>query len=176
MSQDLNTNTCSCLVIFVYWTYENHAFNATPIEMLQQHPLVFAMNHTYCTFRLWRLCTWHHFHILVKARLCCDWKGRAASAQSFPLLYQATIKIPRRDHFISACSRHMGVVHHAHYVRDESHIQHNANWEASTLVPRLGLTFWNDWEWKRQVKCNLNTLRYKQPGIKLVKTTLGTIF
>jgi len=36
------------------------------------------------------------------------------------------MKIPRRDHFISACLRHMGVVHHAHPVRGESHIQHNA--------------------------------------------------
>jgi len=25
-------------------------------------------------------CTWHHLHILVKAPLSCDWKGRAASA------------------------------------------------------------------------------------------------
>jgi len=73
-------------------------------------------------------CTWHHLHILVKAPLCCDWTGRAASAQSFPLLHQATIKITRRDHFISACSRHIGVVHHAHPVRGESHIQRNANW------------------------------------------------
>jgi len=73
-------------------------------------------------------CTWHHRHILlVKAPLCCDCKGRAANAQSFPLLHQATIKILRRDHFVSACSRHMGAVHHAHPVRGESHIQHNAN-------------------------------------------------
>ena len=104
---------------------------------------------------------WHHLHILVKAPLCCDWKGRAAVAQCFPLLHQATMKIPRRDHFISACSRHMGVVHHAHPVRGESHIHHNANWEAATLAPRLGQTFWNDWEWKSQLKCNPNKLRYK---------------
>ena len=29
--------------------------------------------------------------------------------------------------FVSACSRHIGVVHHTHPVRGESHIQHNAN-------------------------------------------------
>jgi len=41
-------------------------------------------------------CTWHHLHILVKASLCCDWKSRAASAQSFTLWHQVTVKIPRR--------------------------------------------------------------------------------
>jgi len=64
---------------------------------------------------------WHHIHIMVKASLCCDWKGRAASAQSFTLWNQTTIKILRRSHFISAYLRHMGVVHHAHPVRGESH-------------------------------------------------------
>jgi len=52
MSQDLNPSTCSSLVIFMYWPYENHTFNATPTERLQQHPLVFAMNRTHCTFFL----------------------------------------------------------------------------------------------------------------------------
>jgi len=83
-------------------------------------------------------CTCHDLHTLVKEPLCCDWKGREACAQSFPLLHPATMKIPRRAHFISACSRHMRVVHHAHPVRGESHIQHNANWEAATLAARLG--------------------------------------
>jgi len=70
---------------------------------------------------------WHHLHILVKAPLCCDWKGRPASAQSFTLWQQTTIKIPRRAHFISACSRHMGGVLHTHPFRGESHIHHKAN-------------------------------------------------
>jgi len=83
-------------------------------------------------------CTWHHLHILVKAPFCCDWKGRAARAQSFTPSHQATIKILRRAYLISACSRHMGVVLHAHPVRGESHIHHNANWEARALVARLG--------------------------------------
>ena len=107
MSQDLNPSTCSSLVIFIYWACENRTFNATPTEKLQQYPLVFAMNRTHCMF-FCEGCTWHHLHILVKAPLCCDWKGRAASAQSFLLSHQATIKIPRRAHLISACSRHMG--------------------------------------------------------------------
>jgi len=72
-------------------------------------------------------CAWHHLHIVVKAPLCCDWKGRSASAQSFTLWHQAAIKIPRRAHFIFACSRHTGVVLHAHPVLSESHIQHNTN-------------------------------------------------
>ena len=54
MLQDLNTNTCSCLVIFMYWAYENHTFIAMPTERFQQHPLVFAMNRTYWMFFLWR--------------------------------------------------------------------------------------------------------------------------
>jgi len=89
-------------------------------------------------------CTWHHLHILVKAPLCCDWKGGVESAQSFTLWHQSTTKIPRRAHFISACSHHMGVVNHAYPVRGESHIQHNANWEAATLAERLDWTYWND--------------------------------
>jgi len=76
--------------------------------------------------------------ILVKATLCCEWKGRAASTQSFTLWHQATIKIPRRANFISACSCHMGVVLHTHPVRGDSHIHHNANWEAATLAAKLG--------------------------------------
>jgi len=62
-------------------------------------------------------CTCHHLHILVKVPLCCDWKGRAASTLSFVPWHQATRKIPRRAHLISACSRHMGAVLHAHLVR-----------------------------------------------------------
>jgi len=51
-----------------------------------------------------KVCTWHHLHILVKAPLCCcfscDWKARAASAQSSTSWLQATIEIPRRAHSI----------------------------------------------------------------------------
>ena len=54
MTQDLNPNTCSPLVIFMYWAYEIHTFIATPTEKLQ-HPDVFAMNRTCCTFFLRRL-------------------------------------------------------------------------------------------------------------------------
>jgi len=114
----------------MHWACENHTFNATPttlsMQRLQQHPSYFQQ-----TVPIARLfsegCTWHHLHMRVKAPLCCDWKGRVASAQIFALWYQGTIKIPRRANFISACSRHTGVVHHAHPVRGESHIQQNVN-------------------------------------------------
>jgi len=55
MSQDLNPSTCSVPVIFIHWACGNHTFNPTPTKKLQQHPLTFAMSHTYCTFFLWRL-------------------------------------------------------------------------------------------------------------------------
>jgi len=83
-------------------------------------------------------CTWHHLQILVEAPLCWVWKRRAASAQSFTLSHQATVKIPRRDHLISVCSCHTGVVLHAHPVGGELHIYHIANWEVATLAARLG--------------------------------------
>ena len=39
--QGLNPSRCSSLVIFMYWACENHTFNATPTEKLQQHPSYF---------------------------------------------------------------------------------------------------------------------------------------
>ena len=59
-------------------------------------------------------CTWHHFHILVKAPLCCDWKAQAASMQSFTLWQQATIEIPHRTHSVSIHLRHIYI-----YGRDD---------------------------------------------------------
>jgi len=115
MSQDLNPSTCSSLVIFMSYACQNHTINATPTERLRQHPLVFAMNRTYCTFFLWRFVPGTTFTSWSN-HCCCDWKGRAASSQSFTLWQQA-IKIPCCVHLISACSRHMAVVLHAHPVR-----------------------------------------------------------
>jgi len=68
----------------------------------------------------------------------CDWKGRAASAQSFTLWHQATISIPRRAHHVSTSLHHMGVVVHEHPVGAESHIHHNADREVAILAARLG--------------------------------------
>jgi len=61
---------------------------------------------------------------LLRRFYCCDRKARAASAQSFTLLKQATIDITRRDHSIVACSRHIyiGVRLREHPVRGEARI------------------------------------------------------
>jgi len=128
MSQDLNPSTCSSLVMFII----EHA--KTTLSMQRQ----LRSCNNIPSFLQWTTpvarsfckgCTWHHLHIQVKAPLCCDWKGRAASVQRFTLSHQAEIKIPLRAHLIPACSRHMGVVLHAHPVRGESHIHHSTNWE-----------------------------------------------
>jgi len=42
--------------------------------------------------------------------MCCDRNARAACAQSFALWQQATIEITRRDHSITAYSRHAHIV------------------------------------------------------------------
>ena len=67
---------------------------------------------------------------------CCDRKTRAASPQSFALWQQATTEITCHDHSIIACWSHicMGAVLRAHLVRDESHIQRNANREVATVL------------------------------------------
>ena len=101
---------------------------------------------------------WHHLRILVKAPLSCDWKGRTASVQSFTLSHQATMKVPRRAHLISAYSHHMGVVLHAHFVRGESHIHHNANWEATTLATRLGKIYEMIESWRDKYNANWENL------------------
>jgi len=47
----------------------NHTINATPPEMLQQHPLPFTTNRTDCTFFCGG-CIRHDLHILVTAPFC----------------------------------------------------------------------------------------------------------
>jgi len=51
----------------------------------------------------------HDLHILVTAPFCCDWKSRAAYAQSFALWQQATMEITWRDHSIIDCSGHIHI-------------------------------------------------------------------
>jgi len=128
MSQDLNPNSlhvhlwsCSCTghaKTTLSMQCQPRSCNNIPSFLQRNAPIA-------CFFC--EGCTWYHLHILVKAPLCCDWKGRAASAQSFPLSHQATKKIPRRAHLISACSHHMSFVLHAHHFHSGSHIHHNAN-------------------------------------------------
>jgi len=139
------------MFIFMYCACENHTFNVTPTHRLQQHRSFFQQTARIACF-FCEGCTWHHLHMLVEEPLCCEWKGRAARAKTFTLWHQfrfirprikhfnktqhdsnkghdsntlwhqATIQISRRAYFISACSRHTDVVHHAHPVRGESHI------------------------------------------------------
>jgi len=47
----------SCMVLFFMHIpfVVNHTINATPLERLQQHPLLFTTNRTDCTFFVWRL-------------------------------------------------------------------------------------------------------------------------
>jgi len=83
---------------------------------------------------------WSRFRVIVSIVpvCCCDWKSRAASAQSCALWQQATIEITCHDHSISACSCriYVGVNLRAHPLRGESHIQRNANWEVA-IQPRF---------------------------------------
>jgi len=99
--------------------------------------LVFLTSRTYCTFFLWSFYVAPYSHPGQSITLL--WLERQSSkCANLPTVATSNNKSPRRANFISACSRHTGVVHHAHPVRGESHIQHNANWEAATLAERLG--------------------------------------
>jgi len=121
----------------------NRAFNATPEEWLQQHPLLVTRTapiaRSFCEG-----CTWHNLHILITAPFCCDRKARAACAQCFTLWQQATVEITRRDHSIIACSHHvcMGVVLRSHSVRGEPRIQRNARGVVPTIVASILFHTW----------------------------------
>jgi len=111
---------------------------------------------------LCEICTWHPLNILVKAPLCCDWKGRAESAQNFTMLQQATIEIPRRVHSIAACLHHtyMGVVLHVHPIHGESYIQQNANQEVFNTCIKVGRDFLKWLRLQERTKCKLRKCRY----------------
>jgi len=70
--------------------------------------------------------TQHDLHILVTAPFCCDWKSRAACAQSFAPWQQATIEIMLAISLTIACLRYIynGVILHAHPVCGESTQHH----------------------------------------------------
>jgi len=76
---------------------------------------------------------------------CCDWKSRAACAQSFAPWQEATIEITRRDHSIIACSRHIhnGVILHAHPVRGELHNQRNTTGKVATMAGHTRSSIWD---------------------------------
>jgi len=50
----------------------------------------------------------------TKASSCCDWKARAAYAQSFTLWQQATIEFTRRDHSHGHHQEVQSTVHQVH--------------------------------------------------------------
>ena len=113
----------------------NRTFNETPTERLQQHPLLFTMNHTNHTFFLWRLHLARPSHpgqstILLRS------KARVESVQSFTLWQQATIEITCHVTLlllVRATYIYIGAILHAHPVHGESHIQRNTNWEVATV-------------------------------------------
>jgi len=84
----------------------NHTINATPLERLQQHPLLFTTNHTPIARSLCEGWTRHDLNILVIASFFCDQKSRAACAQSFAPWQQATIEIMLAISLTIACSRY----------------------------------------------------------------------
>ena len=63
--------------IFLFFVHTpfvvNHTFNATPLERLQQHPLLFY-NETHAR-SFCKGCTWPDLHILVTAPFCYDRKA-----------------------------------------------------------------------------------------------------
>ena len=87
----------------------NHTINSTPMERLQQHPLLFTTNRTDRTFfcvkaELGKTSTsWSQHHFISIG------KSRAACAQSFGLWLQAT-RVHACDHSIIACSRHIYIL------------------------------------------------------------------
>jgi len=81
---------------------------------LQQHPFFYTNRTIAGSFC--ESCTWHVFHILITAPFCCNWKARAASAQSFTLAASNN-----RDHMLCSLyyclfTQRMDVILRAHPV------------------------------------------------------------
>jgi len=119
MSQDLNPGALSSLVILMCWASENHTFNTTPTEKLQQHPAVIARFFVKVvpgtTFTSWSK---DYFVVIGKAE------------HQVRKTFHCCTKQQKRSHFVLmsfACLRHMSVVLHVHPTRGESHIHHNAS-------------------------------------------------
>ena len=111
----------------------NRAFNATPTETLQQHPLLFTTNRTDRTFFLWRLHPARPSHpghstILLRSE---SPSGKCAKLHT-------VVASNNRDYMpwsLYCCLfvLHIyGVVLRAHSVRGEPCIQRNANREVAT--------------------------------------------
>ena len=133
----------------------NHTFNTTPMERLQQHPLLFTMNcteHTFCLCRLHLARPSHPGHSIILLRsetpsgMCAKLHIVAASnnrdhtprsLSSSPLastincllVSQALLEATHQDHSIIACSCYIyiGFVICAQPIHGESHIQCNGD-------------------------------------------------
>jgi len=140
MSQGWNSSTCSSLVIFMYWACENHTFNATPTESLQEHPLVFVMNRTYFMFFLWRLYLATPSHLGQSTTLF--WLKRPSNkCAKLPTVEPSNNKDPMSCSSYFCLFAPHGCCSSPTSLRDESHTHHNANWEAVALAARLGRFF-----------------------------------
>jgi len=93
---------------------------------------------------------------------CCDWKSRAACAQSFIPWQQATIEITWWDHSIIACSRHMHIF--LFFVHIPFGVNHTIN---ATLPERLQqhpLLFTTNHTVRTFFVWRLNSTRPPHPG------------
>ena len=129
--------------MFLFFTHipfvVNHTINATPPERLQQHPHLFATNHTDRTFFVWRLNSARpphpgHSTILlwseIQSSMCANLRTVAASNN--------------RDHLTRSLYYCLFVPHTyvfvlcAHPVLGESHNQRNTTGEVATLPSGKG--------------------------------------
>ena len=137
--RDLSIIACSRHIhIFLFFAHipfvMNHTINATSLERLQQHPILFTMNHTDRTFFVWRLNSARpphpgHSTILLQSEIpsgmCAKLHTVAASNNrdhSTRSLYYCLFA-PHTFIFVLG----------AHFVRDESHDQHNTTGEVATV-------------------------------------------
>ena len=112
----------------------NHTINATPLERLQQHPLIFTTNHTDRTFFAWRLNIARpphpaHSTILLRSEIpsgmCTKLRTVAASNNR---------DHPTRSLYYCLFAPHAYVfVFRAHPVHGESHNQRNTTGEVATM-------------------------------------------
>ena len=113
----------------------NHTINATPLERLQQHPLLFTTNHTDRTFFVWRLNSARpphpgHSSILLRSEIpssmCAKLRTVATSNNR---------DHPTRSLYYCLFAPHAYVfVLRAHPVRGESHNQRNTTGEVAAIT------------------------------------------
>jgi len=122
---------CCLLALHMWWCYSSRTSRSWWITQSTQHHRRGSNNIPSFLLRTTSIArsscegwTLYDLHILVTAPFCSDRKSRAARAQSFAPLQQATVVIILAISLTVACSRYTydGVILHAHPVRDELHI------------------------------------------------------